>query len=41
GYAKARQIVCEEENVADVSIDTIWPMIKEQADSLVATRLRQ
>ena len=41
GYAKARQIVCEEENVADVSIDAIWPMIKEQADSLVATRLRQ
>ncbi|HCH7885656.1 TPA: glycosyltransferase family 9 protein [Raoultella ornithinolytica] len=41
GYAKARQIVCEEENVADVPIDAIWPMIQEQADSLVAARLRQ
>jgi ADP-heptose:LPS heptosyltransferase len=38
GYEKAQQIVCEEENVADVAIETLWPAIKEQADRLVEAR---
>ena len=38
GYDKARQIVCEEANVADVAIESVWPVIKEQADRLVAAR---
>ncbi|MDR8406782.1 lipopolysaccharide heptosyltransferase family protein, partial [Acinetobacter baumannii] len=38
GYDKAKQIVCEEANVADVAIESVWPVIKEQADRLVAAR---
>ncbi len=29
GYDKAKQIVCEEANVADVAIESVWPVIKE------------
>ena len=39
GYDKAKQIVCEEANVADVAIESVWPVIKEQADRLVAARI--
>lgn len=38
GYEKAMQIVCEETNVADMLVDAVWPAIKAQADSLVASR---
>jgi ADP-heptose:LPS heptosyltransferase len=38
GYDKARQIVCEETNVADMTIDAVWPVIKAQADALIAAR---
>lgn len=38
GYDKARQIVCEETNVADMTIDAVWPAIKAQADALIAAR---
>ncbi|MDM4360279.1 glycosyltransferase family 9 protein [Klebsiella oxytoca] len=38
GYDKARQIVCEETHVADMTIDAVWPVIKAQADDLVASR---
>lgn len=38
GYDKARQIVCEETNVADMTIDAVWPAIKAQVDALIAAR---
>lgn len=38
GYEKARQIVCEEKNVADMKIEALWPDIKALADRLVAAR---
>lgn len=38
GYDKARQIVCEETNVADMTIDAVWPVIKAQVDALIAAR---
>lgn len=38
GYDKARQIVCEETHVADMTIDAVWPVIKAQADDLIASR---
>lgn len=37
GYDKAKQVVCEEVNVADMTIDAIWPVIKVQVDSLVVS----
>ncbi len=38
GYDKAEQVVCEETNVADMTVDAVWPVIKAQVDSLIASR---